>query len=100
MLFFNKKKKTNSYCVQKSIKTLNYLRKGQSGIIVQSNNRKSKNNEQQRRLLELGFIPGETIKVIAEAFPKYDPIVVKVGQTCFAFRRYELDDIHVKINKW
>jgi ferrous iron transport protein A len=41
------------------------------------------------RLLELGFAPGEKIKVVAEAFPRRDPMAVRLGNTTFALRRHE-----------
>lgn len=47
------------------------------------------------RLLELGFAPGETIRVIAESFPSRDPIAVRIGNTTFALRRHEAALVHV-----
>lgn len=41
------------------------------------------------RLLEIGFVPGETFEVIAEARPGGDPIAVRIGGTSFALRRRE-----------
>ena len=41
------------------------------------------------RLLELGFAPGEEIRVVAESFPRRDPMAVRVGNTTFALRRHE-----------
>jgi ferrous iron transport protein A len=50
------------------------------------------------RLLELGFAPGEQIRVIAESFPGRDPMAVRVGNTTFALRRREAAIIHVQHN--
>lgn len=47
------------------------------------------------RLLELGFAPGEKVRVVAEAFPRRDPIAVRLGNTTFALRRHEAAMIHV-----
>jgi ferrous iron transport protein A len=47
------------------------------------------------RLLELGFVPGERIRVVAESFPRRDPIAVKLGNTTFALRRHEASLIHI-----
>ena len=47
------------------------------------------------RLLELGFAPGEQIRVIAESFPRRDPMAVRVGNSTFALRRHEAALIHV-----
>ncbi|MDD0816696.1 FeoA family protein [Curvibacter sp. HBC28] len=41
------------------------------------------------RLLEIGFLPGEPVKVIAKGFPSADPIAVRVGHTTFALRHHE-----------
>ena len=47
------------------------------------------------RLLELGFAAGEKIRVIAESFPRRDPMAVRVGNTTFALRRAEAAMIQV-----
>jgi len=47
------------------------------------------------RLLELGFAPGETIRVVAESFPRRDPMAVRIGNTTFALRRHEAALIHI-----
>lgn len=41
------------------------------------------------RLLELGFVPGESVRVVAESFPGRDPMAVRIGNTTFALRRHE-----------
>jgi len=41
------------------------------------------------RLLELGFVPGETVRVMARAFPAGDPLAVRIGNSTFALRRHE-----------
>lgn len=43
----------------------------------------------QMRLRELGFVPGEELRVVAESFPGRDPIAVRLGSTTFALRRFE-----------
>jgi ferrous iron transport protein A len=47
------------------------------------------------RLLELGFSAGEKIRVVAESFPRRDPMAVRLGNTTFALRRHEAAMIHV-----
>lgn len=47
------------------------------------------------RLLELGFAPGEKVRVVAESFPQRDPMAVRLGNTTFALRRLEAAMIHV-----
>ncbi|MES1195999.1 MAG: FeoA family protein [Steroidobacter sp.] len=48
-----------------------------------------------RRLAELGFMPGETVKVLRKSFGG-EPIAVRVGSSTFALRRYEADQIKVE----
>jgi ferrous iron transport protein A len=50
----------------------------------------------ETRLLELGFISGETVEVLAEARPGRDPFVVRVGSTTFALRRSEVQNVWVE----
>jgi ferrous iron transport protein A len=47
------------------------------------------------RLIEIGFVPGETLRVIAHGQPGFDPIAVRLGGTTFALRRLEADFIRV-----
>ena len=49
----------------------------------------------QLRLLELGFAPGEAVRVVAESFPGRDPMAVRVGNTTFALRRREAAMIRI-----
>jgi len=48
------------------------------------------------RLMELGFVPGERVRIIAEAKPGHDPLAVRVGNTTFALRKREASFILVK----
>lgn len=48
------------------------------------------------RLLELGFVPGELVKIMA-AVPGRDPIAVRVGHTTFGLRRYEAERVCVEV---
>jgi len=47
------------------------------------------------RLIEIGFLPGEKIRVIARGQPGDDPIAVRLGQTTFALRRFEAAFVRV-----
>ena len=47
------------------------------------------------RLLEIGFLPGEPVRVMARGFPGNDPLAVRVGHTTFALRRHEAALIRV-----
>ena len=48
------------------------------------------------RLLEIGFLPGEPVRVIAKGLPGGDPMAVRVGHTTFALRRHEASMIRVQ----
>lgn len=47
------------------------------------------------RLLEIGFLPGERVRVVARAFPAGDPLAVRVGRSTFALRRREAELVHI-----
>jgi ferrous iron transport protein A len=47
------------------------------------------------RLLEIGFLPGEAVQVMARGFPGNDPLAVRVGHTTFALRSHEAALIRV-----
>jgi ferrous iron transport protein A len=51
-----------------------------------------------RRLLELGFVPGESVQVVATAWPGGDPMAVRVGAGVFALRRREARAVMVHRN--
>jgi ferrous iron transport protein A len=50
-----------------------------------------------RRLLEIGFVPGEAVEVIGEVRPGGDPIAVRIGNTIFALRRREARPVLVRV---
>lgn len=41
------------------------------------------------RLMEIGFLPGEPVHIMARGFPQGDPLAVRIGQATFALRRHE-----------
>lgn len=49
------------------------------------------------RLLEIGFLPGETVRVIAHGYPGHDPLAVRVGHTTFALRSHEAALVQVAV---
>lgn len=51
-----------------------------------------------RRLLELGFVPGETVEVVENIWPGSDPLAVRVGNTMFALRRREAAAVLVEVD--
>ncbi len=46
-------------------------------------------NQLVRRLMEIGFIPGEPLQVLHKGFFGGEPIAVRIGQSTFALRRCE-----------
>jgi ferrous iron transport protein A len=48
-----------------------------------------------RRLAELGFLPGEAVRVVARGLMAREPIAVRVGTGTFALRRFEAACIRV-----
>jgi ferrous iron transport protein A len=52
----------------------------------------------ERRLIELGFVPGERVEVIGE-LPGGDPIAVRIGSSIFALRRREAQAVMVKLEQ-
>lgn len=48
------------------------------------------------RLLEIGFLPGERVRVVAHGYPAADPLAVRVGHTTFALRRHEASLVRVR----
>jgi ferrous iron transport protein A len=49
-----------------------------------------------RRLVEIGFVPGAPLEVMATMWPGADPIAVRVGGSTFALRRREADAVEVE----
>ena len=49
-----------------------------------------------RRLRELGFVPGELVRVVAQGPLGGDPLLVQVGFTRFALRRAEAERVQVE----
>ncbi|MEX8191694.1 FeoA family protein [Comamonas guangdongensis] len=48
------------------------------------------------RLMEIGFLPGELVRIVATGFPGPDPLAVRVGQATFALRRHEASRVLVE----
>lgn len=49
-----------------------------------------------RRLADLGFVPGETVRITASGPVGADPLLVQVGFTRFALRRSEAARVRVQ----
>ena len=51
-----------------------------------------------QRLADLGFVPGESVRLTATGPVGADPLLVQIGFTRFALRRTEAQRVLVEIN--
>jgi len=49
-----------------------------------------------RRLAELGFLPGELVRIVGRGLLSREPIAVRVGTGTFALRLFEANCIRVR----
>ncbi|HWS25378.1 MAG TPA: FeoA family protein [Xanthomonadales bacterium] len=76
------------------------LHKGQSARVLEVRLPQSNHGHDLNlvlRLLEIGFVPGEIIRVVALGPGGGEPIAVRVGGTLFALRRHEAEHILVHL---
>lgn len=52
-----------------------------------------------RRLLELGFVPGAHLEVVATMWPGDDPLAVRIGGSTFALRHHEARAVRVRLGQ-
>lgn len=78
--------------------SLGELRPGVCGVVAAIETAGTSSESLVRRLMELGFVRGEAVQVIAEARPGGDPFVVRIGETALAMRREEARPIHVELS--
>ncbi|AXA92942.1 FeoA family protein [Massilia sp. YMA4] len=75
-----------------SLINLDALAAGKSGTVVHvspAGGEGSDSTDLARRLMELGFVPGERIRMLKRGMPGGEPLAIKVGNATFALRRYE-----------
>lgn len=77
--------------------SLSSLAPGSRGKVIAVASASGEFSPLERRLLELGFISGEDIEVLAETRPGRDPFVVRVGQTTLALRRGEAQPVWIEV---
>ncbi len=53
--------------------------------------------ELHKRLAELGFLPGEAVRVVARGFLSREPLAVRIGTGTFALRRFEAACVRVTL---
>ena len=70
---------------------------GQSVIVreVRCGSSEAEGGDIGLRLLELGFVEGERLRVVAQGYPGREPIAVRIGNTTFALRRFEAEHVLV-----
>ena len=71
--------------------TLDTLPVGHSGTVIHlaPGEQADAGVDVSRRLMELGFVPGERIRMLKRGMPGGDPMAVRVGDATFALRRFE-----------
>jgi ferrous iron transport protein A len=76
---------------------LSHIGIGQTVFVrqIRSNSISAEGGDLGLRLLELGFVEGESLRVVAQGFPGREPIAVRIGNTTFALRRFEADHVLV-----
>ncbi len=75
---------------------LSSLRPGAAGTVVRVTPPLPGSDEQLvRRLVEIGFLPGEPVRILARA-PGDEPIAVRLGRSTFALRAFEAAFVHVE----
>ncbi|MCL1962538.1 MAG: ferrous iron transport protein A [Desulfovibrionaceae bacterium] len=77
---------------------LNALRQGARATIVRLGAPQDEGeHEVLLRLIEIGFLPGETVRVVARAAGGREPVAVRLGgQSTFALRRREAELVRVQ----
>jgi len=83
--------------------SLSALKKGMRGVVCAIADDAAALGEEAEttvvmRLIEIGFVPGEAVEVIAEARPGGDPFAVRIGGSCFALRRSEAAAVMVRLD--
>ncbi len=83
--------------------SLSALKKGRRGVVSVVNDDPATLGEEAgttivMRLIEIGFVPGEIVEVIAEVRPGGDPMAVRIGGSCFALRRREAAAVMVRLD--
>ena len=79
-------------------RTLSELERGVTAIVTSVRSPASPQEaDLVRRLIEVGFVAGEKLRVIARGQPGNEPIAVRIGGTAFALRRVEAEHVHVAI---
>ena len=83
-----------------SAESLAQLAVGQTAWVLRIRPAEEETERQlNQRLMEIGFVEGEPVRVIAHGYPGREPIAVRIGGTTFALRRFEADRILVTLRE-
>lgn len=81
---------------ERNICLLDELRDEQDATVIDvRSNDGALSSELLRRLTEIGFLPGERVRVVARGVFGGTPLAVRVGTATFALRRAEARCVHV-----
>ncbi|PXX46983.1 FeoA family protein [Undibacterium pigrum] len=73
--------------------TLNLMKVGDSGVVEDVQEQGDAKDESlfniTRRLKELGFVKGESVKILHKGYFGGEPLAVRIGQSTFALRNFE-----------
>lgn len=65
--------------------------------VVQRVEATSSNDPIAERLIDLGFVPGETVRLTAVGPIGADPLLIQIGYTRFALRKTEAARVHIEV---
>ena len=83
-----------------SIKLADLATGAQARVVsVASPDDASGSHELGRRLAELGFLPGEAVRIVARGMMAREPIAVRIGTGTFALRLFEAACIRVALEQ-
>jgi len=74
---------------------LDQLKNAQEAIVVSVLPNEQLPPELVRRLVEIGFLPGERVSIVARGIFGGSPLAVRVGTSTFALRRAEAQCVRV-----
>jgi ferrous iron transport protein A len=79
--------------IMSSAMTLDQLRIGDSAVVLDvvpdDNLGHGSTFDIARRLKELGFVKGESVRILHRGYFGGEPLAVRIGQSTFALRRFE-----------
>ncbi|MCU6433370.1 ferrous iron transport protein A [Undibacterium sp. Jales W-56] len=83
----------SSFSAKTGSLTLDSLKVGDFAVVTEvakSETDQSKNSfDVIRRLKELGFVKGESVKILHRGYFGGEPLAVRIGESTFALRRFE-----------